>query len=144
MSWVENRALDAQWGIDNLTKLCEADAKCKEAYDIPALVDAALALFDNGPLPYTYTDPNDPSLTVDGEVTVNDMVGFIYGIRAVSPGLRVCRPPEGLVEGGAEAVAEFLGARRGATSWPAAPPPRAVCLSHAHGHGLLGRSREIG
>ena len=58
--------------------MCEADAKCKEAY-IPALVDAALALFDNGPLPYTYTDPSDPSLTINGEVTVDDMVGLIYG-----------------------------------------------------------------
>ena len=48
-SWVENKALDAQWGLDNLIRLCEADAKCKAAYDIPALVDAALALFDKGP-----------------------------------------------------------------------------------------------
>ena len=27
-SWVEDRALDAQWGLDNLTALCEADEKC--------------------------------------------------------------------------------------------------------------------
>ncbi|MCA9906960.1 MAG: alpha/beta hydrolase, partial [Anaerolineae bacterium] len=61
-SWVENRALDAQWGIDNLTALCAADAKCAATYDIPALVDAALALFDDGPLPYTYTNKDDPTL----------------------------------------------------------------------------------
>ena len=113
-SWVENRALDAQWGIDNLTKLCEADAKCKEAYDIPALVDAALALFDDGPLPYTYTDPTDPSLTVEGEVTVNDMVDFIYGNQGASLGIAgLPASLKRLVEGGAEAVAEFLGAQKG-------------------------------
>ncbi len=113
-SWVENRALDAQWGIDNLTKLCEADAKCKEAYDIPALVDAALALFDNGPLPYTYTDPNNSSLTVEGEVTVNDMVDFIYGNQGSLAGIAgLPAYLSGLVEGGAEAVAGFLGAQKG-------------------------------
>ena len=109
-SWVENRALDAQWGIDNLTKLCEADEKCSEAYDIPALVDTALALFDKGPLPYTYTDPNDPSLTITGEVTVDDMVGLLYGqqgdrIGAMSLPATLAQ----LTEGGAELVAETLG-----------------------------------
>jgi CubicO group peptidase (beta-lactamase class C family)/pimeloyl-ACP methyl ester carboxylesterase len=112
-SWSEDRALDAQWGIDNLTKLCEADAKCKEAYDIPALVDAALALFDNGPLPYSYTDPKDPSLTVDGEVTVDDMVNFIYGNQGSLAGIAgLPSYLNGLVGGGAEAVAEFLGAQK--------------------------------
>lgn len=113
-SWVENRALDAQWGIDNLATLCEADAKCNEAYDIPALVDAALALFDDGPLPYTFTDPNDPSLTVEGEVTVNDMVNFIYGNQGSLAGISgLPSYLSGLVEGGAETVAGFLGAQKG-------------------------------
>lgn len=109
-SWVENRALDAQWGIDNLTALCAADAKCAAAYDIPALVDAALALFDAGPLPYTYTDPTDPTLTITGEVTVDDMVGLIYGqqgdrIGAMSLPAILAQ----LTAGGSELVAETLG-----------------------------------
>ncbi|MCA9869686.1 MAG: hypothetical protein KC487_04820, partial [Anaerolineae bacterium] len=104
------RALDAQWGIDNLTALCEADEKCIATFDIPALVDAALALFDNGPLPYTYTDPGDPSLTIEGEVTVQDMVGLIYGqqgdrIGAMSLPATLAQ----LTEGGAEATAQILG-----------------------------------
>lgn len=77
-SWVEDRALDAQWGIDNLTKLCEADQACHENYDIPALVDASLALFDDGPIPYSYTDPTDPSVTIDGMLTTTDLANFIY------------------------------------------------------------------
>ena len=112
-SWVENRSLDAQWGIDNLTKMCEADAKCKEAYDVPALVDAALALFDDGPLPYTYTDPTDPSLTIEGEVTLRDMVDFIYNNQTALAGIAgLPLYLKSLVEGGPEAVAEFLGAKK--------------------------------
>jgi pimeloyl-ACP methyl ester carboxylesterase/heat shock protein HslJ len=79
-SWIEDRALDDQFGIDNLTKLCAADEKCIEAYpDIPAMVEAALRLFDNGPLPYTYTDPNNPSLSIAGEVTATDLANLLYG-----------------------------------------------------------------
>ena len=112
-SWVENKALDAQWGIDNLTRLCEADAKCKATYDIPALVDAALALFDKGPLPYTYTDPNDPSVTIKGEVTVDDMVGLIYGQQGTRTGaLSLPAFLAQLAEGGAETVAEVLGSSK--------------------------------
>jgi pimeloyl-ACP methyl ester carboxylesterase len=79
-SWIEDRALDDQFGIDNLKKLCAADEKCIEAYpDIPALVDAAFRLFDDGPLPYTYTDPSDPSLSIAGEVTATDLADLLYG-----------------------------------------------------------------
>ena len=109
-SWVEDRALDAQWGIDNLTKLCTADEKCKAAYDIPALVDAALAFFDKGPLAYTYVDPNDASVTIDVTVTQADLVNLLHSMQgdrigAFSlPGLL-----EQLTQGGADAVRELLG-----------------------------------
>ena len=115
-SWVEDRALDAQWGIDNLTKLCQEDEKCKETYDIPALVAAALALFDDGPVPYTYTDPDDESLTVDVEVTKKDLVNFIYeqqgtGIGAFSLPLIL----QQMTEAGVEATAEILGTKKAQT-----------------------------
>ena len=139
-SWVENKALDAQWGIENLTKLCEADAKCKATYDIPALVDAALALFDKGPLPYTYTDPNDPSVTIKGEVTVDDMVSLIYGQQGTRTGaLSLPAFLAQLAEGGAETVAEVLGSMQ--SQQPDRQPHRhhePDGLPHAHGHGLLG------
>lgn len=115
-SWVENRALDAQWGIDNLTALCAADAKCAEAYDIPALVEDALALFDDGPLPYTYTDPADPTLTVEGEITVDDMVNLIYGQQGDR--ISALSLPATLVQltgSGAELAAEALGSIKGSS-----------------------------
>jgi pimeloyl-ACP methyl ester carboxylesterase len=77
-SWVEDRALDAQWGIDNLTALCRADEKCKAAYGIPALIDAAAALFANGPLTFPYTDPDDPAVSFDVQVTEADLFNLIY------------------------------------------------------------------
>ncbi len=89
-SWVEDRALDAQWGIDNLTALCAADEKCSEAYDIPALLEGATALFADGPLTYTYTSANDPTISFDVEVTAADLFGLVFeeqgsGIGAFSP-----------------------------------------------------------
>lgn len=77
-SWIEDRSLDAQFGIDHLDELCQADEKCAAAYDVPALVDAALGLFDAGPLRFAYPDPMDPSVTIEGDVTKADMVSFIF------------------------------------------------------------------
>lgn len=109
-SWVEDRALDAQWGIDNLTKLCDADKQCRAAYDIPTLVNAALALFANGPLTYTYVDPKDANTTFEVNITQEDLVNFIYGmqgdrISAFSlPALL-----DQLVQGGVDTARELLG-----------------------------------
>ena len=33
-----------------LAELCRTGPKCREAYDIPALIERGLALFDAGPL----------------------------------------------------------------------------------------------
>lgn len=132
-SWVEDRALEAQWGIDNLTAMCEADEQCAAAYDVPALVDAALALFDNGPLPYTYTDPADPSLTVPVEVTAQDMVNFIYGRQGDMIGV-VSLPAtlQQLTEGGTEVIAELLGTIEASTLLASrnAPPSAMALLMH--------------
>lgn len=109
-SWVEDSALDAQWGIDNLTKLCTADEKCKAAYDIPALVDAALAFFDNGPLAYTYVDPNDASVTIDVTVTQADLVNLLHSMQGDRIGaFSLPALLDQLTQGGADVVRELLG-----------------------------------
>jgi pimeloyl-ACP methyl ester carboxylesterase len=78
-SWMEDRALDAQWGIDNLVMLCKEDEKCKQAYpDILSMLNASFRLFDNSPLPFAYTDPNDASLTINVDVTANDLADLLY------------------------------------------------------------------
>jgi pimeloyl-ACP methyl ester carboxylesterase len=109
-SWVEDSALDAQWGIDNLTTLCVADEQCNASYDIPALVDAALALFDNGPLAYAYVDPNDAAVTIDVNVTQADLVQLLHGMQGDRIGaFSLPALLEQLTQGGADAVRELLG-----------------------------------
>lgn len=76
-SWMEDRALDAQWGLDNLTALCEADEACRQAYDIQTLVEEKFALMGDAPLTYTYVDPNDPTITFEVTVTKADLAKLI-------------------------------------------------------------------
>lgn len=77
-SWMEDRALDAQWGLDNLTALCEADDACRQTYDIQTLVEEKFALMGDAPLTYTYVDPDDPTITFDVTVTKADLARLIY------------------------------------------------------------------
>ncbi len=109
-SWVEDRALNAQWGIDNLTALCEADEKCNEAYDIPALLEGATALFADGPLTYTYTSADDPTISFDVELTEANLFDLIFteqgsGITAYSLPAILWQ----INDGGASGAAELLG-----------------------------------
>jgi pimeloyl-ACP methyl ester carboxylesterase len=113
-SWVEDRALDAQWGIDNLHKLCEADEACRRNYDIPALVTAVLDMFANGPLPYRHVDPSDPSREVEGVVTADDMVALIYEMQgSVIGAFSLPATLQMLSQGGADKVVEVLGPVKG-------------------------------
>jgi pimeloyl-ACP methyl ester carboxylesterase len=122
-SWVEERALDAQWGIDNLIELCAADEKCAETYDIPALLDSALALFDDGPINYTYVDPNDSTVTVDVEVTKSDLANTIHKTQD-NPFTVFGLPQilELLTQGGVDTMGELLGEEK-ATKLLAARDP---------------------
>lgn len=77
-SWIEDRALDVDYSMRHLTSLCEADPKCRETYDIPALIDRGVTLFDDGPIPVSFTDPKDPSTTLKFDVRREDFVALIY------------------------------------------------------------------
>jgi D-alanyl-D-alanine carboxypeptidase len=77
-SWIEDRALDNQAAFDNLVAMCSDDERCNAAYpDIPGLMDGALAHFQDGPIPYSYSDPNDPSLTLEGEVDASTLAALV-------------------------------------------------------------------
>ena len=80
-SWVENRAIGPQRGIDTLQKLCVDDPDCAASFDIPALLDAAFALFNDGPIPATYTDESDPSLSLSFDVTEARFAEFLFGMQ---------------------------------------------------------------
>ena len=113
-SWVEDRAQDAQWGIDNLTRLCSQDPVCQETFDIPGLIDANLALFADGPLPYRYTDPSNPELTVEGVVTADDLVDFFFGMQGNRiSAFSLPATLQIMQDGGVDQVVELLGPQQG-------------------------------
>jgi pimeloyl-ACP methyl ester carboxylesterase len=115
-SWIEDRALDAQWGIDNLTELCQADEKCRATYDIPALVDSALKLLDAGPMTFTYSDPQDPTVSVEVKLNKADLAAFIFAQQASH--ITAMSLPAELYQftqdGGSEVMRQALGTQKAA------------------------------
>jgi len=77
-SWMEDRVANVDEGVEHLVATCEADAKCARAYDIRALLDQAMALFADGPIPASYTDPNDTDTTVDLMLSEEDFAMAVY------------------------------------------------------------------
>lgn len=114
-TWVEDRALDAQWGIDNLAKLCEANEKCRAAYDIPRLLSDALALFGDGTRSYTYVDPADPKVTLGLRLTKADLVNLVYAKQGTAIGsFSLPAILDQLNKGGVGSMLEILGRDAGA------------------------------
>ncbi len=79
--WSAQRSSFAQWGIENLTRLCAEDAECAANYDIPALLDAALAMFDDGPIETVYTVPDQPDVSIDLTLTQDDFASLLHGLQ---------------------------------------------------------------
>lgn len=79
--WSARQARYAQWGIDNLTDLCAADADCAANYDIPALLDGALALFEDGPITTTYAPPDQPDLALELELTEESFASYAHSLQ---------------------------------------------------------------
>ena len=86
-NWSSGQARNAQWGIDNLTRLCIEDAECAATYDIPALLDAALSLFDEGPIATTFEAPNDPATRFDLEITAEVFAGHLHELQTSKDGV---------------------------------------------------------
>lgn len=108
-SWVQNRAADAQWGVDHLTGLCRQNTECAKVYDIPALLDQAMALFDQGPISATYSDPGDPGTVIEFDITRDHLVSEIYGLQADKIGVSALPAIlKTLVDGGRPVAKEFL------------------------------------
>jgi pimeloyl-ACP methyl ester carboxylesterase len=132
--WSAQRSSYAQWGIDNLTGLCAEDADCAASYDIPALLDAALAMFDDGPIETTYTVPDQPDVTFDLALTQGEFASFLHGLQTEK--FAVMAFPALLnayVTEGRERIAADMAAQRGAELLvdPAAMDAAMAILMHA-------------
>ena len=114
-SWVEERVRDVDVATRKLAALCEADAKCGAAYDVPALLDQAMALFDAGPIETTYTDPSDPDTRIDLTLTERDLASIIFGFQTGQIGIHSLPAIlAAIVADGRNSAAEVLGEVRGA------------------------------
>jgi pimeloyl-ACP methyl ester carboxylesterase len=114
-SWIEDRALDIDYSMRHLTALCNADTKCRATYDIPALIERGLKLFDEGPIAASYTDPADPATTLKFEIREPDFAALIYRMQSYK--IVVMALPmtlKTLVDGGRESVGAQLGPTVGA------------------------------
>jgi pimeloyl-ACP methyl ester carboxylesterase len=111
--WSADRSSFAQWGIENLTRLCAEDPDCAASYDIPALLDAALALFDDGPIETTYTLPDQPDVTFDLTLTQDGFASFLHGLQTRKFGV-VAFPAllNAYVTEGRDRIAQDMGAQR--------------------------------
>jgi pimeloyl-ACP methyl ester carboxylesterase len=85
-SWVEERVRDADVATQKLAALCEADARCGDAYDVRAMIDQAMALFDEGPIETTFQDTDGTER--DLMVTEADLASTIFGFQTGQIGIR--------------------------------------------------------
>ncbi|MCA9902564.1 MAG: alpha/beta fold hydrolase [Anaerolineae bacterium] len=77
-SWVQDRAQAVQTALENVAALCAERPACAEAYgDLNTVIDAAIAQFDNGPIPYTFQHPEDPDIRVEIEITFDTFATYI-------------------------------------------------------------------
>jgi pimeloyl-ACP methyl ester carboxylesterase len=114
-SWVEDRVRDAGDAMDALAALCAANARCAEVYDIPTLVDEAMALFDAGPIETTFTDPSDPAKTITMTLTETDLASTIFEFQTGQIAVRSLPAIlAAIVADGRSSAAEILGEVKGA------------------------------
>jgi pimeloyl-ACP methyl ester carboxylesterase len=124
-SWVEDRALDIEFAMEHLDALCREDARCRQAYDLPAMVERAIALFDAGPIAGSFTDPSQPGVALPIELRRGDLLSTIYAMQGDKIGV-MSLPAllDAMLRGGRASMAATLGqikgnqllAQRGATS----------------------------
>lgn len=114
-SWVQERVRDVDVATRKLAALCEADAKCAEAYDVPALIDQAMSLFDEGPIETTYQDPANPETKLDLTLTEGDLASTIFGFQTGQIGIRSLPAVlDAILADGRTSAAAILGDQKGA------------------------------
>jgi pimeloyl-ACP methyl ester carboxylesterase len=115
-SWIEDRALDIEFSIKHIDALCREDAKCRQVYDLPALVERAVALFDAGPIAATFTDPAKPGVALPIELRRTDLLATIYERQGDKIGV-MSLPAllDAMVRDGRAAMAATLGPMKGGT-----------------------------
>jgi pimeloyl-ACP methyl ester carboxylesterase len=114
-SWVQDRVRDLDTATDKLAALCAADAECARAYDVRAMIAAAMDLFREGPIAATYVDPADPAVRIDLTLKGEDLAGLIFGFQTGQIAIRSLPAVlHALLEDGKTSAAAILGGVEGA------------------------------
>jgi pimeloyl-ACP methyl ester carboxylesterase len=109
-SWIEDRAQDADYALEHLTAMCQSDPKCRDTYDIPALIARGLAIFDAGPIAATYDDPKQTGTTLKFDVRQSDFVSLVYELQTSKYGAAsLPLVLTGLVEDGRTSMGRDMG-----------------------------------
>jgi pimeloyl-ACP methyl ester carboxylesterase len=133
-SWVEYRVVDVDEGVEHLVATCEADRKCDEAYDIRALIDEAMGLFDEGPITTAFTDPADPGTSIPLTFDEHELAAQIFELQTGQIFIRSLPAfLDSMVADGRESMAQVFGAVLGQEVLAArnAGPGEMATLSHA-------------
>jgi pimeloyl-ACP methyl ester carboxylesterase len=132
-SWVEERVRDADVATEKLAALCEANAGCGEAYDVRAMIDEAMALFDDGPITARFEDTDGTMRDVT--VTASDLATTIFGFQTGQIGIRSLPGVlDAILADGRTSAAAILGEMKGANlmaSRGAAPEGGAMLMHMA-------------
>jgi pimeloyl-ACP methyl ester carboxylesterase len=114
-SWVQDRVRDVDTATDKLAALCAADGKCARAYDVRAMIAAAMELFTAGPITTVYADPVDPGIKIDLTLTREDLAALIFSYQTGQIAIRSLPAIlNALVEEGPNSAAAILGSVKGA------------------------------
>ncbi len=114
-SWVQDRVRDVDVAMAKLSDLCDADEKCGAAYDIPDMLNRAIALFDEGPLETTYQHPEDPEMTLDLTLTKLDLAKTIFEFQTGQIGIHALPAIlDSILADGRTSAAAFLAEQKGA------------------------------
>uniref|UniRef100_UPI002620D28E alpha/beta hydrolase n=1 Tax=uncultured Mameliella sp. TaxID=1447087 RepID=UPI002620D28E len=114
-SWVQDRVRDVDVAMAKLSELCEADEKCGATYDIPDMLDRAIALFEDGPIETTYEAPEDPETKLDLTLTQLDLAEAIFGFQTGQIGIHALPAVlDAILADGRTSAAAILGDQKGA------------------------------
>ena len=135
-SWIEDRALDAQSGIDRVSELYSADPGCAAVFDVPALLDAAFEMFDEGPVEVPLPLPPDISggKSVTLSIGEEDLAQQVYALQTSKYGIAALPLAlTGFIEAGREEFATSLARASMASILPAdaEAEPEEMLLMHA-------------
>ena len=78
LSWAENRAIGVDFSIGHVAAQCDAQPKCADAFDLLALIQDGIDLFEAGPVPVSFANPADENETFQFEITADSFVEFVF------------------------------------------------------------------